>query len=183
MGGRLLTARKLISDQERQHIVELYKSGVSRQDIGIKMDLSPPTIRKILSEEGYPPKQISRNDGIGRRTKAKIVEMYNLGYSSLKIAEALGISKRSVLNVIKESVDKIERTHKGTVGPEEFIATWQTSLTIDEVAKRLGITVQMAYARASQYRAKGVPLKRYKFGGAYDWDDLAALAETFDDEG
>lgn len=175
-------ARKLISDQERQRIVELYESGVSRQEIGIEMGLSQPTIRKILAEAGYPPKQINQRARIGRRTKAKIVEMYNLGYSSLEIADALGISKRSVLNVIKERVDKIERTHKGSVGPEEFIATWQTSLTIDEVAKRLGITVQMAYARATHYRSKGVPLKRYKFGGAYDWDDLASLAETFDDE-
>ena len=61
------------------------------------------------------------------------------------------------------------------VTPEEFIKVWQTSKTLDEVAERTGIEKNAAAAKASGYRKKRVPLKRFK--EPLDWERLAELAK------
>jgi transposase len=62
----------------------------------------------------------------------------------------------------------------------EFIKAWQESDNADEVAAMTGLSLSIVYQRAYQYRAKGVPLKRYKFGNRYDWEELKEFAELFD---
>lgn len=56
----------------------------------------------------------------------------------------------------------------------EFIQTWQESATLAEAAQRLDTTAELASARATRYRAKGVPLKR--FDVALPWESLAEFA-------
>jgi len=51
-----------------------------------------------------------------------------------------------------------------TVSAEEFVKVWEISESRKEVAEKLNITVKQASQRASEYRRKGVNLKRYKQG-------------------
>lgn len=45
------------------------------------------------------------------------------------------------------------------VGPEEFIAAWQASRTIREVAVKLGMSEERTAMRAAHCRRRGVKLK------------------------
>lgn len=44
--------------------------------------------------------------------------------------------------------------------PEDFVRTWQSATSVEEVAKALKCTVNAASQRARQYRKQGVNLKR-----------------------
>jgi hypothetical protein len=67
--------------------------------------------------------------------------------------------------------------------PVEFIAVWQTSTTLAEVASRLRMTKSQCWVRAWRYRRRGVPLKVFPPGGlqVWDWHKLAAYADAQDD--
>lgn len=42
--------------------------------------------------------------------------------------------------------------------PEDFVRAWQSSGSITEVARKLGMSVNAVWMRATRYRAKGVRL-------------------------
>jgi len=66
------------------------------------------------------------------------------------------------------------------VSPEEFVKIWQTSKSLDEVAKKTKIPRINCGQRASYYRLrKNIPLKKFPNGGGYnrmDNDKLIKLA-------
>jgi len=64
--------------------------------------------------------------------------------------------------------------------PEQFVEIWQTASSIEEVSKQAGIKPESARMRASQYRKKGVPLKRMT-RSSRSWKELATLAQSFAD--
>jgi hypothetical protein len=47
------------------------------------------------------------------------------------------------------------------VSPEAFVQAWQASESLDEVATRLKMPKQVAYARGWFYRKKGIQLKTF----------------------
>lgn len=51
-----------------------------------------------------------------------------------------------------------------SVKRERFCAVWQASSCLQEVLDVLGMPGNVAMARASQYRAQGVPLKKFQGG-------------------
>jgi hypothetical protein len=48
------------------------------------------------------------------------------------------------------------------VSPEQFVRTWQTSQTAQEVADKLGMPKPIVLARASGYRKEGIKLKKLR---------------------
>ena len=45
------------------------------------------------------------------------------------------------------------------VSPTQFIHAWETSLSVDEVSKKLGMPVSIVQDRLSKYKKAGVQLK------------------------
>lgn len=71
-------------------------------------------------------------------------------------------------------------TPQSRPNPVEFIKAWQTSSTLAEVASKLRMTKPQCRVRACRYRQRGVPLKQFPPVElpVWDWDELAALAES-----
>lgn len=69
------------------------------------------------------------------------------------------------------------------VTPEQFITTWQTSETAQEVADKLGMPKAIVLARASSYRSDGIKLKKMKRDSkkALDVDALNRLIEKLNE--
>ncbi len=64
------------------------------------------------------------------------------------------------------------------VSPEQFITTWQTSSSIDEVCQRLEMPKPIVHARASNYRQAGIKLKKMpRKGVSLDVERLNRLIE------
>ena len=64
------------------------------------------------------------------------------------------------------------------LSPEAFVKLWQQSQSIAEFVAASGMTENAAYVRASRYRAKGVPLKKFLYQqGSHRKINWAALKE------
>jgi len=62
-----------------------------------------------------------------------------------------------------------------------FVLIWQTSESLDEVVRRLGVPKGIASNRATRYRRRhGVPLQVFKPAGrkGVDWAELAEYAAS-----
>ncbi len=68
------------------------------------------------------------------------------------------------------------------VTAEEFIRTWQTAGSVQEVAEKCGMTENRVRNRASWYRSYGIPLKKFPRGvrKRLDYSALAALAKSLE---
>ena len=63
------------------------------------------------------------------------------------------------------------------ITPKKFIEVWQTSSSSREVAQRLNMKATQCSIRASNYRKKGIPLKKFPRGkGGLDISGLADYA-------
>ena len=63
------------------------------------------------------------------------------------------------------------------ITPEQFVQTWQESLSTAEVCKKLNMKPKAASVRASVYRRFGIALKlRHRGARPLDLDGLKALA-------
>lgn len=174
------------SEETRQQVVDLYRSGYSRLEIQVETGISQPTIRKILAENGYPPREIRDPVRLTAEVCERIIEMRNAGASVAQIEDQTGVSKRSIWHVIKQYVDHIHPHRRGTISAEQFIAVWQKAASVDDVARELGISVESASHRAGTFRQKGIPLKKMPTAQPYYWDDLAEFATLMlenDEEG
>lgn len=74
--------------------------------------------------------------------------------------------------------------YKTVVDNETFVICWQQSRSAEEVADKTGMAVNSVYVKANRLRAKGVPLKKFKYGGseAIDYKGLAALAQELGED-
>jgi transposase len=172
--------RRPISQEDAEQIVKLYKKGLSRVEVQIETGITQPTIRKILAKAGFPPNEIREPTKITSEIRDAIIAAHNAGMSAGTISEKFGIAKRTALTILKDGAEQLTTNTRSDVSPMEFIKAWQESDNADEVAAMTGLSLSIVYQRAYQYRAKGVPLKRYKFGNRYDWEELKEFAELFD---
>jgi len=169
-----------LSQSEIERVIELYDQGNSRLQIQIETKLTQPTVRKILKEAGYSSMNMTTNS-ISDEQRDEVVRLSNMGFASREIARRLNISKKSVLNIIRERVKGIKPVNRSEINVFEFIQIWQENDSCEDVARILGLTMQEVYSRAYNYRAKGVPLKKYPTRRGYNWDDLKEFAELFED--
>lgn len=62
-----------------------------------------------------------------------------------------------------------------------FVMAWQRARSKAEAAKKVGLSISGASARATYYRRHNVPLKKFGCGGGYhklDYTALAALCKS-----
>jgi transposase len=57
---------------------------------------------------------------------------------------------------------------------DQFIRTWRTATSREDVCKKTGLSRSTVSQRASRYRQQGVPLKRFPTGG-HNKLDIPAL--------
>ena len=71
------------------------------------------------------------------------------------------------------------------VGPREFVAAWQGSNSVAEVARKVRAKKNAVRVRAYRYRQLGIPLKEFPpvEYEPTDWDELARYAAELIGEG
>lgn len=65
-----------------------------------------------------------------------------------------------------------------TILAEQFVEIWQTSKSVKDVADKLNRKISNVCLRASSYRRKGVPLKKFRYQppGQLDYEKLKKIA-------
>jgi hypothetical protein len=64
------------------------------------------------------------------------------------------------------------------VSPEEFIKVWQESGNAAEVAAKLRMPREIVLSRSSEYRRRGVRLKKLRKSGRLDIAALNTIADS-----
>lgn len=68
-----------------------------------------------------------------------------------------------------------------SIDQDEFVIAWQTSDSVSEVVRKLGLAGKVDNADisgvASRFRANGIPLKKFQAAARYDYDRLMDLVE------
>lgn len=163
-------------------ILDLNDKGVSRTEIAAQLDMSLPTVRKVLARNGHGVRlQRRRKSRLSDEIKAHVVKMHNAGMASRAIGRELGLAHRTVIVILNERVHDLKNTTNSDVSPMEFVAAWQESESVREVCEKTGLSYSKVHQRAYAYRLKGVPLKRYTRGNALNWDDLKDFALLYED--
>lgn len=160
----------------------MFRAGVTRTDICAKTGLSMPTVRKVLAQNGTPPRDMRERTAITDEIRTRVVELYNQLHSAGRVAEQVGINKRTVLNIVSEEIYDIRPKGREVVSAELFIKAWQETEWTEDTARILGLSVRQVHARAHTLRTKGIPLRKHLRPATYtkrDWSELADLADLY----
>lgn len=88
---------------------------------------------------------------ISEETILKIKELYDLGFSNIKIAKQLGIGNNTVRKYLKERYTIIKEKHTKKINQDEFEKLWNEGKTDSEIAKYFGV----AEITVKTFRTKG----------------------------
>jgi len=76
--------------------------------------------------------------------------------------------------------EKGKKRQKLNISNEQFITTWQTSNSLEDVATKLNITKTQAASKAVAMRQHQIKLKKMHRGRVKeDWNKLVELAASF----
>lgn len=174
--------RATVTPEIEARILDLNERGATRTEIAAQMNMSLPTVRKVLVRHGHGVRlQRRRKSRLSDEIKAHVVKMHNAGMASRAIGRELGLAHRTVIVILNERVHDLKNTTNSDVSPMEFVAAWQESESVREVCEKTGLSYSQVHQRAYAYRTKGVPLKRFKRGNALNWDDLKEFALLYED--
>jgi transposase-like protein len=147
--NKTFTENSLKKELERKEKYDKIKKmyldeNLSTIEIGRILGVSSTVPQRIIKKMGISKtiSEAKKNKKIGSKLpKKEIVEKYLDGYSSIKIAEELNISKTSVLNTLNgENINRdniYEYEHPKIVKIEEL---YLSGLSMNQISKTLGIS-------------------------------------------
>lgn len=98
--------KKILTDQQKQKIIQLYQSGSGSDTVAKQFDIHPNTVLKILKRAGIDRRPILRKK-IQISDEPKIVEMYQQGMSAPEIANQFGVAHTLILRYLeKNGIDR-----------------------------------------------------------------------------
>ena len=108
---KLVQPQKLFREHEKTHIIIEYNDGATVNELAKKYSCNRETISRLLMIHGI---HVAYGIVAARGKEAEIIEMYEAGLSSLKVANEIGISQASVLRCLREQGIKIRSTGQRT---------------------------------------------------------------------
>lgn len=179
LAGAGITVRSnRLTPETKVAVCTLYQRGLGCDTIARELDVSRSVVLQTLKAAGVARRPLSTSPGALKELPLPVIADRHLagGESLLDLAAEFGVSYAG----LRERLERdglIPITRRGKFNAFEFIQAWQEAESLDEIAERLGIPRGLASARATRYRAQGVPLKR--FGSPLDWSELAEFAALF----
>ena len=99
-----------ILENNKTQIIDQYLSGISTNKLGKLFNCNSGTIYYKLKLWGISIKKKKKFDGDILDYEPKIISLFNIGYSAIKIGKELNISKPTVLRALKRNNCKLECT-------------------------------------------------------------------------
>lgn len=95
-------------DAMRPQVIEMRASGMTKEAIGLELDISAGLVKRILDEAdgiSYGPKPDERRKEVEARSKrnAWIMRQHDAGISNADIAKVVGLDRNSVAKIIRQA--------------------------------------------------------------------------------
>ena len=166
-------SQQAIEDARINNIIaEMYNVWHTQREIAHEIGYSESTIRrriKKIRREGRIKREGNRL--FDMQSIARIVEKYDCGWAMKRIADEVGASTSHIRRIIYEEREKgnVSRS-KGTVGrsrerdkiDQSIADLYNRFVTLEEIAKRLGISLSSVRNRVSTMRSEKRLIKRPK---------------------
>ena len=94
----------LISDVQKERIIEFVKQGKSHRAIAKEMNVSPSTVYTAMRRWGCVPRELGRPQQsyiLGEPEKEKIIKLYKDGLSKYKIAKIMNVAPMTIWRACK----------------------------------------------------------------------------------
>ena len=153
-------------------IAEMYNVWHTQREIAHEIGFSESTIRrriKKIRREGRIKREGNRLFDL--QSIERIVEKYNRGWAMKRIADEVGVSTSHIRKIIYEEREKgkVSRS-KGTVGrsresdkiDQSIADLYNIFVTLEEIAKRVGISLSSVRNRVSKMRSEKRLIRRPK---------------------
>lgn len=98
-------------DAMRPQVIEMRASGMTKEAIGLELDISAGLVKRILDEAdgiSYGPKPDERRKEVEARAtrNAWIMRQHDAGISNADIAKTVGMDRNSVAKIIRQGKGK-----------------------------------------------------------------------------
>lgn len=95
-------------DAMRPQVIEMRASGMTKEAIGLELDISAGLVKRIIDEAdgiSYGPKPDERRKEVEARAKrnAWIMRQHDAGISNADIAKVVGLDRNSVAKIIRQA--------------------------------------------------------------------------------
>lgn len=95
-------------DAMRPQVIEMRASGMTKEAIGLELDISAGLVKRILDEAdgiSYGPKPDERHKEVEARAKrnAWIMRQHDAGICNADIAKVVGLDRNSVAKIIRQA--------------------------------------------------------------------------------
>ena len=95
-------------DAMRPQVIEMRASGMTKEAIGLELDISAGLVKRILDEAdgiSYGPKPDERRKEVEARAKrnAWIMRQHDAGVSNADIGKTVGLDRNSVAKIIRQA--------------------------------------------------------------------------------
>ena len=133
-------ARKLISDEDKQAVKELYEDGYTIEDIAEVLGVSGNVINSVLRETQAEIRPSNKPRVIPSDKVDEVVELYLQGLDLYEVAEKFGVSRNAVQRRLLEQNIQIRSQERFDVDDEEIKALYAEGLSIRQIAVKLNMS-------------------------------------------
>jgi DNA-binding CsgD family transcriptional regulator len=149
--------KKETSEEEKEKVLKMLKSGKNVREISRITDLHPVTVEYIAIKNGFLVRREFKK--IDEKIKEKALEMMREGISNPEISRILGISKGVVSGIrSKNNLNigpKVKRTDKFT--REKIVSMIKSGVSNSEISRETGVTPKVV---SSISKREGLELQK-----------------------
>lgn len=148
---RKISKKTIVSTKNQLKISNLYLLGESIDKLTEQFGISYPTVRKILSINNVKVRKMGYSKNQKKFTKAqinKIIDLYNNGITTIKIANEFNTSREIILSRLKKNNVKIRmRGYTSKIlkneQEKELIELYNKEKNMSKVAKHFDVSVSV----------------------------------------
>jgi len=133
-------SKKKYSPQDRQRMVDLYKSGLSQREVSTKLGCSVDTVKIVFRELSVQSRPGSFLPKFSEQDCQRIIAMYQDGKTQTEIAATFGCSQLTVAStLVKHGIERHSRRRPSRFSDEErnlMMEMYQNGATKKAIAKK-----------------------------------------------
>lgn len=127
--------RNIVSKENIEEMTELYKSGLSIEEISERMNFSYSTINKHLGKQNF---KRNRSTKVTEVDVKNIIKMKKSGMSMVKISEITGFAQTTIKRHLTKNGISVKKYHMNGLEIFEILDMLSKGISIKRIAKKTG---------------------------------------------
>lgn len=171
------------TDNEKNYIIQQYKSGSPSRKIAKKMGVNSSTIINRLKKWGVNTNRSKYYCNFSKKNKREIIKLYNDGFSAEYISKFFDCSYVTILNHLEKwkvniRNDHCKRTKFTKKEKEEIIQMYNNNLSTKKIGSEFNVSPETIRNYLNKWEVSTIPEKYYFNPTAKDKIKIISLYES-----